>query len=301
MTGRLVRIAGLAYEAAADGKRYVCSFRGRLKRGPRDATRLAAVGDVVEFTPSGAGEGIIESVAPRRSKLSRTDPGSRRREQVIVANLDAVLIVQAAAKPDLDLLTVDRCTVMAQAAGVEAAVCINKTDLAEPGTADLYAALGLPVFRTCAIRGTGLEELRGFLAGRFTVFLGPSGVGKSSLLNALNPDLELRTGAVSARTEKGKHTTTWVEILEPHPGMLVADTPGLEIFALWGVTPGNLRDHFPEFAGPAAGCRFRDCAHEAEPGCAVLAAVDAGSIAPSRHANYLRIRRDLTERAASIP
>jgi ribosome biogenesis GTPase len=293
--GRVVRIGGKTFDVTTEAGRLTCGFRGRLKKERQAVVRLVAVGDVVEVTPTEGTEGVIEEVLPRRSKLSRPSAANSRKEQVIVANVDAILIVEAARNPDLDLLTVDRCTVMASAAGIPAALCVNKTDLGPFAGTEIYPPLGIPVFPTSAARGEGLVELRKFLEGKTTVFIGPSGVGKSSLLNALHPAAAAKTGKVSDRTGGGRHTTTWAELVEVGPGTWVNDTPGLEIFALWEITPDNLRDCFVEFTGPAEKCKYRDCSHTMEPKCGVREAVASGTIAPPRHEHYVAIRKTLVE------
>ncbi|MBI4564023.1 MAG: ribosome small subunit-dependent GTPase A [Planctomycetes bacterium] len=298
VTGRVIRIAGNTYRVRTADAVLECKFRGRLKKERQAVVKLAAVGDEVEVVPSGAGEGAIQKVLPRRSKLSRADPGNFRREQVIVANVESLIIVQAARRPSLDLLVLDKCTVMAAAAGIPAAVCVNKSDLGPAPAADLYAKLGMPLFRTSAALREGLEPLAAHLAGRISVFLGPSGVGKSSLIRALHPHLALKVGEVRTKTGEGRHTTTWVELFDVGSGTFVADTPGLEYFTVWEVTPGNLREHFPEFEEAAPACKFRDCTHVMEPRCAVREAVQQGRIASSRHENYLRILSLLKDRQA---
>lgn len=297
MIGRIAKIVGRTYEVATEAGILSSTFRGRLKKERKpSAVRLAALGDEVEATATGDGEGIIEKVLPRRSKLSRPDPANHRKEQILVANVDAILIVESVRQPDLDPLTLDRCTVMASAAAIPAAICVNKSDLGRPEGLEVYPPLGYPVFITAAARGDGIAELRAFLDGKTTVLIGPSGVGKSSLLNALHPASSARTGKVSERTGGGRHTTSWSELVEIGPKTFIADTPGLEIFALWEITPGTLRDYFPEFAALADQCKYRDCSHLKEPRCAVLEALKAGSIAPSRHAHYAAIRQGLLDR-----
>jgi ribosome biogenesis GTPase len=205
-----------------------------------------------------------------------------------VANVDLLVIVQAAREPAFNDLVLDQCTVMAAANGLSCVIVINKIDFDRPDVA-VYEKAGFRCVRTSAKTGEGLDELRRFLKDRTTVFLGPSGVGKSSLLSAMEPGLRLKIGEVSRRGE-GRHTTTWVELL-PIAGGLAADTPGLEFFTMWGVTPENLKDYFLEFADLAAGCRFRNCSHTSETDCAVR-----GRVAPSRYANYLTIRDRLRSR-----
>ncbi|MFN3484520.1 MAG: ribosome small subunit-dependent GTPase A [Planctomycetota bacterium] len=292
MIGRVQKIAGNDYAVNAGGTIYHCRFRGRLKKEAHPGGKLAAVGDEVEFTSTGAGEGIIESVLPRRSKLSRADVHRPDREQVIVANVDTLLIVQAARDPDFNDLVADQCTVMAAANRLPCVLVVNKSDLGEPDLS-AYERAGYRTIRTSVRDGRGLDELRDLLNGRVSVLLGPSGGGKSSLLNALEPGLNLKVGEVSRRGE-GRHTTTWVELLQVAGGY-AADTPGLEFFTLWGVTPENLKDYFLDFADLAARCRFRNCSHTIEGGCAVR----EGAV-PSRYRNYLALREKLRARRTEL-
>src|SRR5262245_40400927 len=290
MTGRIHKIAANDYEVHTDQGIFHCRFRGKLKRERTASLKLAAVGDLVEVTPGEAGEGTIEKVLPRRSRLSRHDVMRPSTEQVIVANVDVLFVVQAAKDPDFNDTIVDKCTVMAAANRLPLVIVVNKSDLARPDVS-LYEKAGYRCLRTSAKTGEGVDELRGFLSGKTSVLMGPSGVGKSSLINALAPELGLKVGEVSRRGE-GRHTTTWVELV-PIAGGLVADTPGMEFFTLWGVTPENLKDHFLDFVDLAGGCKFRNCRHTSEVGCAVR-----GQVAESRYRNYLDILAKLKERRA---
>ncbi len=290
MIGRIHKIAANDYEVHSAERVYRCRFRGRLKRERRSALKIAAAGDEVEFLPGEAGEGMIEAVLPRRSRLSRADVLRPSVEQVIVANVDVLLIVQAARDPDFNDLIVDKCTVMGAANGLPCVIVVNKSDLGEPDLS-AYARAGYRCVRTCARDGRGLDELGSVLKGRTSVLLGPSGVGKTSLLNAFEPGLGLKVGEVSRRGE-GRHTTSWVELL-PVAGGLLADTPGLEFFTFWGVKPEKLKDYFLDFAELAPGCRFRNCSHAGEAACAVR-----DHVAPSRYRNYLAIREKLAARQA---
>ena len=292
MIGRIHKIAGNDHEVHAPEGVFHCRYRKKLTRERLSTLKLAAVGDEVEITSTGAGEAIIEKLLPRRSKLSRHDVHRPTHEQVIVANVDVLVVVQAAADPEYNDLIMDQCTVMAAANALPCLLVVNKSDLARPDL-KAYETAGYRIVRTSAKTGEGLDGLREVLKGRTSVFLGPSGVGKSSLLNALDPKLGLKTGDVSRRGE-GRHTTTWVELVAAAGGV-IADTPGLEFFTLWGVTPETLKDYFLDFAELAPGCRFRNCTHTTEEVCAVRSAV-----APSRYANYLLIRERLKARRAAL-
>ena len=292
MIGRIHKIAGNDHEVHGAEGVFHCRYRKKLKRERMSTLKLAAVGDEVELTSTGAGEGIIEKILPRRSKLSRHDVHRPTHEQVIVANVDFLVVVQAAADPEFNDLIMDQCTVMAAANGLPCLLIVNKSDLARPDL-KAYETAGYKIIRTSARTGEGLDGLRDVLKGRTSVFLGPSGVGKSSLLNALDPKLGLKTGDVS-KSGEGRHTTSWAELVSAAGG-LIADTPGLEFFTLWGVTPETLKDYFLDFAELAPGCRFRNCAHTSEEGCAVRS-----KVAPSRHQNYLLIRERLRARRAAL-
>jgi ribosome biogenesis GTPase / thiamine phosphate phosphatase len=287
MKGRIHKIAANDYEVHTEQGVLHCRFRGKLKRERQASLKLAAVGDFVEVVPGEASQGTIEKVVERRSRLSRHDVMRPSTEQVIVANVDVLFVVQAAKDPDFNDTIVDKCTVMAAGNRLPLVIVINKSDLDRPDVS-IYEKAGYRCLRTSAKTGEGIDELRSFLKDKTSVFMGPSGVGKSSLINSLDPELTLKVGEVSRRGE-GRHTTTWVELL-PIAGGLVADTPGMEFFTLWGVTVENLKDHFLDFVDLAGGCKFRNCSHTRETGCAVK-----GHVAESRYRNYLEILEKLRE------
>ncbi|MBL8996446.1 MAG: ribosome small subunit-dependent GTPase A [Gemmatimonadales bacterium] len=285
-----------------DGTEREAALAGRLKQEERGALKLA-VGDHVTVEPDERGGGWrITEIAPRGGVLARREPGGRRGERILAANVDQVLVVFAVAKPDPHPRMIDRFLVVCEANDLHAHLVINKVDLADSSApidalVAPYLAAGYPVHRTSAKRGDGLETLRAELHGRVTAVTGPSGAGKSSLLNALHPELDLRTQEISASVNKGRHTTVGAKLI-PLPdgdeGYLV-DTPGLREVGMWGLPSGSLDQCFPEFRPYLGECRFQDCQHDREPGCAVRGAVDTGLVDAGRHESYLKLRGELAE------
>ncbi len=234
----------------------------------------------------------VAYVAPRRTTLSRTAPGNPHLERVIAANLDILVIVAAMTDPPFRPALVDRYLVAAVRGGIQPVLCATKVDLCrDTGPADVYRDAGIPVVHCSIHDNTGIDELRNLLAGSVAVFAGHSGVGKSSLLNAVAEEHRARTGAVSDGSGKGRHTTTSARLHHLPNGAKIIDTPGIREFGLGPVTAGELSGAFPEIA--ACQCRFRDCRHQTEPGCGVLAGVEAGEIAKLRYDSYRRLAAEL--------
>ena len=273
-----------------DGREYDCAIRRVVRTLARDTRNAVVAGDEVVFRPTGDASGVIERVEPRHGVLSR---GSDRREHVIAANIDQALIVVSAADPPLKPGVVDRFLVSAERGGVGGVVCINKVDLVDvvalqPITG-MYAQLGYDVVLTSVVSGAGLARVRQLLSGRQTVISGQSGVGKSSLLNAVQSDLGRRVGEVSGDSGKGRHTTRVAELLPLEFGGWVIDTPGVRQFELWDVLPEEVEGFFVEFRPFVAACRFPDCTHRHEASCGVQRAVADGCIARMRYDSYVRI------------
>jgi ribosome biogenesis GTPase len=282
------------------GRELLSTVRGGLKRRRR-GTDLVAVGDRVLVTDVGEGEGRIETVEPRTRALSRLARHTDDVEQVILANPDQALFLFAVRDPEPHPRLLDRFLVMAESRGLPALIGVNKMDLDGPveGAPSLARAIfgryeGVyPVYYLSAKTGQGLAALRGALAGQITAVAGPSGVGKSSLLNVLDPSRERQVGAISAATGKGRHTTI-ATVLHRVPGeapTYLADTPGIRALSLQGVAPDELDQLFPELRPYLGQCRYADCAHLQEPGCAVRAAVAAGEVDRERYESYAALRR----------
>jgi ribosome biogenesis GTPase len=303
LPGMIVRAQSGFFAVETAAGTFTCRLRGRLKRERLD-TDLAALGDRVVILPQDDGTGAIEEILPRQRALSRRAAGGggrrdrnapREKEQVLVANPDQAVFVFACAEPAPHLRMLDRFLVAAERARIPAMVCANKTDLVGPQRPaeifGLYRDIGYPVLFTSALTGVGIPELRGVLNGKINVFSGPSGTGKSSLLNTIQPGLQLRVSHVSEAVHKGRHTTVAPELVPLEGGGYVADTPGLRAIAFWDIEPEELDAYFPEI-GPLVGqCEFSDCSHERTPGCAVERAVREGRVSPQRYDSYLRLRR----------
>jgi ribosome biogenesis GTPase len=289
LRGRVLRLHGLqSVVETDDGRQYRCAVRRLLRTLATDERNIVAPGDHVWLRPSLNDEGLIERVEPRHGLLTRA---SKRREQVIAANVDQVVIVASLVEPDLKPHLIDRYLASAAQGGLAAVVCLNKADLVDPTpyqpVVGLYSQLGIPCLLTSAATGQGIDRLRELLRDRQTVFSGQSGVGKSSLLNAVQPGLGLRVREVSEVNQKGRHTTTTAELLRLDFGAWVFDTPGIRQFALWDIIPEEVEGFFPEFRPFVPLCAYPDCTHTHEDRCAVKRAVRRRQISLSRYTSYL--------------
>ena len=276
--GRILRSVSGFYDVQTEDKRITCRGRGSLRRGPE----TPLTGDMVEISIE-QGKGMIEKILPRRNRFIRP----------AVANMDALVIFASNVNPVTEPFLIDRVTAIAGDQGVPVHICVNKCDL-DPA-ADLvriYRNAGFPVIQTSAVTGEGVDELRQLIEGKFTAFTGNTGVGKSSILNTLNPRLQLATGEVSEKLGRGRHTTRHVELYHLDGDTYVADTPGFASFdteQMDVILKENLQYAFPDFAPYLGKCQFHDCSHRLEPGCTVREAVTSGALEQTRYDSYLRL------------
>jgi len=292
LSGLIIRAQSGFFTVETGAGAVVCQLRGRIKRGPR-AGDLAAVGDRVRITRLVDGSGVIEEVEPRVRAIVRLDPRPQGLyQQILLANCDQAVFVFACAQPNPRLRMLDRFLVVAEKQKIPALIVANKIDLVDDpkNIFGVYEAIGYRVLYVSAHTRAGVDELRAALANKVSALAGPSGAGKSSLLNALQPGLGLAVNEISAAMGKGKHTTVSRQLVPLAEGGYVADTPGWKSLALWDTEPEEMDAYFPELAPLVAECQFSDCTHIHEPGCAVRAALAAGTIHAERYESYLRLR-----------
>ncbi|MBI5960939.1 MAG: ribosome small subunit-dependent GTPase A [Chloroflexi bacterium] len=308
LTGLVIRTQSGFFTVHTSSGPIVCQLRGKLKEEYKD-TDLVAIGDQVtlERLPVEADTvgGVIVDVAERVRVLSRVATHSAvgtsaEREQVIIANPDQAVFVFAATQPDPHTRLLDRFLVAAEKAAIpEIRICVNKFDLVaeDPDKTreafGVYERIGYRVLYVSARTGEGIEALRTMLTGKISVFTGPSGVGKTSLLNTIEPDLGRRVNAISQSTTKGRHTTRNSEMVPLSGGGFIADTPGIRSISPWDIEPEELDGYYIEIGPHVGHCKFQDCTHTHEPGCGVLAAIERGEISMERYDSYLRLREQL--------
>lgn len=289
--------SGFYHVYLEDGREIVCHPRGRLKKRRSDEIRedIIAMGDQVIVSLQPDGKGAIEEVLPRTKALIRSAPSARGEyKQVLLANPDQIVLVFACAQPAPRLRMLDRFLVICEQQGIEVLIAANKVDLIGEEKAQemfaLYSAIGYKVIFTSAKTGLGVSVLKKHLENKLSGLVGPSGVGKSSLLNAIQPSLGLAIKDVSEGTFKGRHTTVVRRVFPLDEGGFVADLPGIRMLSLWDIEPEELDGYFREIKPLVADCQFSDCTHINEPGCAVKTAVSSGKVHPERYESYVRMR-----------
>ena len=302
--GKVIRARTGFYDIRHKELELRCTLRGTQKRqrysntGRRQFADPIAVGYLVIFTQIDQEEGVIEEILPRDTKFSRQYAGKHESiEQIIVANASQVVVVVSTKMPPLNYRTLDRFLILAEAGEMAATICVNKMDLVDKdekekfiSTFNTYESLGYPVVYTSINSEESIEDFKNVIRDKFSVIVGASGVGKSSLLNTVQPNLELRTGEVGEKTRKGRHTTTLVELFSLNIGGEVADTPGIREVGLWGVDTENLEYYFPEMEPLIGSCKYNDCAHIKEADCAIQEAVVKGEIYPERYNSYVVLK-----------
>ena len=295
VAGTVIRSQSGFFTVQTAGRVVTCQIRGRLKRTTVRGDILT-VGDHVQISLQLDGSGMIEQIHPRSHSLVRLDPTPRGvYQQVLLANPDQMMLVFACANPEPHLRMLDRFLVVCEKQGIPPLIVANKVDLVGLEQAQemfsIYPRLGYEVLFTSVKQGLlGVEDMHRRLVGRLTGFAGPSGVGKSSLLNAIQPQLGLAVRDVSSANSKGRHTTVVREMFALVEGGFVVDMPGLRSLALWDTEPEELDGYFPELRSLVAACQFNDCTHRGEPGCAVRKAVQAGEVSQQRYESYIRMR-----------
>lgn len=294
MEGLVIRAQSGFFTVKINDQEVICRLRGRLKQGEMEGD-LVAIGDKVTISLHEEGEGLIDDVHERKAAFARTRTGIKRDfRQIILANPDQIVAVFACAEPEPHQRMLDRFLVVAEKQGIETLIVANKVDLVSSSEAKkifgIYEDLGYPVIYTSALTGQGVDALRLALRDKISALMGPSGVGKSSLLNAIQPELGLHVREVSEATSKGMHTTRVRQLFPLNGGGYVADTPGIRTLALWDTEPEELDAYFIEMRHLVSACQFNDCTHTHEPGCAVRQAVEKGEITPERYHSYLRMR-----------
>ncbi len=298
--------SGFFWVEAEDDQVYMCRLRGRLLEEAQSSD-IAAIGDRVTISAVEDKTGTIEAVEPRTSVISRAmrtegsrGAGASEREQVIMANAEQAIFVFAATAPTPNYRLLDRFLVMGEKSDIDRIIIVvNKIDLLDRPAAEAefapYIAMGYTALFTSALEGLGIAELKALLKDRISVFTGPSGVGKTSLLNDIQPGLGRAIKGVSQNTQEGMHTTRDSELVKLDEGGYLADTPGIRNLTVWDVEPEELDGYYRDITPFIAQCRFRDCTHHNEPGCAVRAAVDAGAISRARYQSYLSLRDELEQ------
>ena len=304
--GRVVESTGKWYEVSYDedgGMETIqCRLPGRFRLEDHDLTNPIAVGDLVEFEINDDGSGSIETIKDRQNYLLRQSTYHEHESQVLAANIDCAYVVQSVRKPKIKQGFLDRFLVTCEAYQIHAQIIINKMDLASDSDRnyvdflqELYESIGYPVITTSIEDEESLKPLKESVKDKTSVFVGPSGVGKSSLLNHIDPHINRKVGDVSTYNEKGKHTTTFAKLLPLEQGGFLVDTPGIREYGLVNIEPWELSLFFPEMLEPRKHCKFNNCTHSHEPGCGVMKAFEERAIDPDRYDSYLKILDSLEE------
>lgn len=301
MEGIVLQTTGSWYLVRTHQGSHQCRLPGRFKQEESKTTNPIAVGDKVTVAiDTSTGDMVIEAIHPRNNYIVRQSPRQKHYKHIIAANIDRALLIVTVSQPRTSLGFVDRFLVAAESYHIPVTILVNKIDALRKKDErmldeilDIYPALGYPVITASAEQRIGLDEVSALLSNKTTLVAGHSGVGKSTLVNALNPELSIRTKKISSKWEKGMHTTTFATMYEVFPESYIIDTPGIKEFFVIEIKPEELSGYFPEMRERVGGCQYNNCLHYNEPGCAIKTAVEQGEIAYSRFENYLNILENI--------
>jgi ribosome biogenesis GTPase len=297
MTGLIVKHTGSNYMVRNDdGQLYLSTVRGKLRLKDMKTTNPIAVGDKVTFSATSGDKGVITGILPRKNYIIRRSTNLSRQAHILAANIDRVFLIVTLTQPETRYEFIDRFLVTAEAYKIPVWIVINKIDLLDTGELQeelkyfkhVYSSAGYTILEISALKNINIDKIRSEIPGRISLFSGNSGTGKSTVLNSLLPDLDLKTGEISKANSKGTHTTTFYEMFEMNDGFVI-DSPGIKGFGLIDIDKSEVYHFFPEIFRESAGCKFGMCSHTHEPECAVKAAVESGVISESRYMSYLKI------------
>lgn len=302
MKGIVFKSTGNFYTVKSDKGTYECRIKGKLRLSGLKSTNPLAVGDIVFFEPAKKNTGQIYDIEERKNYIVRKSINLSKQSHIIAANIDRVMLIITLKDPQTLPAFIDRFLVAAESFRIPVTIIINKTDTYDDKLnamatemKKIYAPLGYPVIECSAKTGTGIKEIATTLKGKLTLLAGHSGVGKSTLINKIEPGLQLKTADISAYHKAGKHTTTFAEIYELSLGGKIIDTPGIRAFGLYDIDKSNLGHYFPEIRVRMNNCKYHNCKHISEPGCAIKAAVEKGEISIMRYQNYIAMYEDKNE------
>jgi len=300
MSGLVIKNTGSWYVVRTDDKQIInCKIKGNFRLKDIQTTNPVVIGDRVDIEINPAGTAFIKTIAPRRNYMIRRSSNLSKQSHILAANIDLALLIVTVRYPVTTTVFIDRFLATAEAYQIPAYIVFNKTDRLDEEDREyldalihLYSSIGYPCSKVCALTGEGVEDLYAILTDKVTLFSGHSGVGKSTLINKMMPDIHLKTGVISEYHQKGMHTTTFSEMIPVPNGGYVIDTPGIKGFGTIEMEGVEVSHYFPEIFRFAAGCRFHNCSHRHEPDCAVLEALEKSYISESRYKSYLNILED---------
>ena len=301
--GKVIKSTGMWYHVEiADGSAVPCRIIGKFRLNGQKLTNPVAVGDEVLFELEHDDKGIIKTILPRKNYIVRQSPRKKHYLHLLASNVDQAILIMTIKNPNLKQGFIDRFLLMTEPYNIPTTIIFNKADLFEEADLamfnylkDIYEAIGYPVFLLSAEEGDGIEELRAHLSNKISLIGGQSGVGKSTIINALLPGIDLRTDDISDYSGKGQHTTTFAEMFKLPGGGHIIDTPGIKTLAFSHLEPMDVTHNFREIFKASEHCKFSDCSHRNEPKCAVKVAVEEGSISELRYANYLQLMDDVED------